>query len=315
MLASIPAAVSVHRTASSPSALVSLPARLRRAVARSACSCRLCCSSSASLSCFCRAATLSSTACSSACFAARLACAVSSSACASRSTLRLGSTTLTTLAYESMARAHMHRLLAALDCLATVSGSNWGSPMYLASCLSTLSGMLSVSYSISRLMKFMSLSSFFALSQSGFSPQRMHTASMVICTSAGGLAKDLISVMSPLLSALSAFCAISNTGSTSLRSASASSLTFCTSMACAVTSATTTLTDSLTLTASASSLETCSSSTAVCLDFSSSTGCRALSSAFIVSTTVLVSWSLLSPLTSRSRACSRSLRFSSSSDT
>mmetsp|Transcript_27060 Transcript_27060/g.59034 ORF Transcript_27060/g.59034 Transcript_27060/m.59034 type:complete len:228 (+) Transcript_27060:1458-2141(+) len=214
-----------------------------------------------------------------------------------------------------MAWAHMHSDLAALDCFATASGVKAGSCVYFSSFLITLSGMLSLSKPSSRGMNWLSLSTFFAVSQSAFSCSSVHTASMVVCTSGGGLGKDLISVMSALLSELSDVTALLSAGIALSRSACASSLMACVSAACTLTIASSAATRSFTICASALSLFTWIISSAVALLFSSSTGCSSPRSIFILSIMTLVSLSLLSPLSRRSRAMPYSSRFSPSSAT
>mmetsp|Transcript_10035 Transcript_10035/g.27351 ORF Transcript_10035/g.27351 Transcript_10035/m.27351 type:complete len:241 (-) Transcript_10035:5495-6217(-) len=218
-------AVSAQRTPSEARPLVSLPARSRRLRVRSACSFSSFCSCCAWCSCCFRASTLSSTLRSAACFSDSLRLASASCASAWLNLARFGPTTLETLLYTSMACVHIHRLMAALDCLATFSGVYCGSSMYFRSFLATKSGMLSLSKSSKLRMKPESLRMRLAVSQSGFSCFRMHTASMVICTSDGGFANDLISVMSFLLRDLSESMAAHSAGMASSRSALASSAT------------------------------------------------------------------------------------------
>mmetsp|Transcript_5661 Transcript_5661/g.19189 ORF Transcript_5661/g.19189 Transcript_5661/m.19189 type:complete len:343 (+) Transcript_5661:1654-2682(+) len=303
-------AVSCQRTASSLRPLVSFPARTRRFSVTPACSCRLSCSFCASSSCCLRAATWSCTAWSSSCFCLRLALASSSVASALARACLLGSTTLATRLYTSMARVHMHRLMAALDCRATCSGVYSGVSMYFFNCLMVRSGMLSLSYSLRFLRKSLLLRTFFAVSQSVFSPSSTHTASMVSATSGGGLGKDLISVMSPLLSALRESTAACSAGMASSRSALASSAMILVSSACALTSASSTPTRLATCSASSWSLVTLIRSSAVALLFSSRIGWSSPSSFFIESTTSFVSASLVSPFKRRSLAVPNSSRFS-----
>mmetsp|Transcript_42578 Transcript_42578/g.108999 ORF Transcript_42578/g.108999 Transcript_42578/m.108999 type:complete len:337 (-) Transcript_42578:210-1220(-) len=308
-------AVCCHRTPSSASALVSLPARSSRFFVMSASSLRSFCSRCAVASCCCSCSTLATTAASAPCFSCSASLASRRVASASRSLARLGSTTLATSWYTSIARAHMHRLLAALDCLATTSGVNCGSSEYFLSLRITASGMLSLSNSIRLRMKLESPSSFLAVSQSGFSCRRMHTASMVICTSGGGLANDLISTMSFLLRAESAVTAALSAGIALSRSRRASSAISLVAAAWLFTSASSASTTTLVFSASAWSRATCSSSTAVAALFSSSTGASLARSAFMPSTMPLVCLSFISPLSRRSRAVSISSRFSASSVT
>ena len=58
-----------------------------------------------------------------------------SASSAALSALRFGSTTFATRLYVCMARVHMQRLIAALDCLATFSGVYSGLSTYLVSAL------------------------------------------------------------------------------------------------------------------------------------------------------------------------------------
>mmetsp|Transcript_3180 Transcript_3180/g.9033 ORF Transcript_3180/g.9033 Transcript_3180/m.9033 type:complete len:228 (+) Transcript_3180:3809-4492(+) len=214
-----------------------------------------------------------------------------------------------------MARHHMQRLLAAFDCLATVSGWKSGWSVYFLSFLMTGSGMLSLSNSIRLFMKLESLSIFLAVSQSGFCWLRMHTASIVICTSAGGLGNDFISVISFLLRALRAVTAALSAGKALSRSARASSAISLVAAAWLFTSASSASTTSLVFSASAWSLVTFSSRTAVAALFSSRTGCSLASSSFMESTSSLVCLSFISPFIRRSRATSISSRFSASRET
>mmetsp|Transcript_13740 Transcript_13740/g.31829 ORF Transcript_13740/g.31829 Transcript_13740/m.31829 type:complete len:239 (-) Transcript_13740:1248-1964(-) len=230
-------AVSPQRTASSPKALVSTPARASLFSQSSACSRSPCCSSCAALSCAWSSATLASTSASWACFTPRVACASCSVLFASARRAFLGSTSLATRAYTSMAIVHMHMPLAALDTLPTCSALYSGSERYFCSVLSDLAVILSLSKVISRLRKPPSPSCFLAVSQSLFSPRSAITASIVVCTSGGGLENDLISVISPLVSWLRAARAESSAGSASSRSRCASSCTSRTSSACCPTSA------------------------------------------------------------------------------
>lgn len=73
---------------------------------------------------------------------------------------------------------------------------------------------------------------FLEVSQSGFWPRRIHTASIVTNTRGGGLENDLISVISLLFSELSASSAAFNAGKAASRSFCASSLISCVAAAC-----------------------------------------------------------------------------------
>mmetsp|Transcript_24000 Transcript_24000/g.78086 ORF Transcript_24000/g.78086 Transcript_24000/m.78086 type:complete len:227 (-) Transcript_24000:1255-1935(-) len=115
-------AVSFQRTCSSARPVVSFSARARRFSVRSAWSCKFFCSAWAASSCALSAATRSITSLSASCFSLSVAFAAASCDSASRSAARFGSTTFATLEYVSMARLHMHRLIAAFDWRATVSG-------------------------------------------------------------------------------------------------------------------------------------------------------------------------------------------------
>mmetsp|Transcript_3567 Transcript_3567/g.14854 ORF Transcript_3567/g.14854 Transcript_3567/m.14854 type:complete len:269 (+) Transcript_3567:458-1264(+) len=154
----------------------------------------------------------------------RTPCASDSSACASLSLAFLGSMVLATESYLCMARTHMQRLLAALEVLATVSGSNSTSRMYLVILRMILGSMLSLSYVRSESRNFMSPSSFLASSQEGLAPSRMQTASITLATSAGGFAKDLTSWMSFLSRVSRALMELWYAGMASSRSRSQSSL-------------------------------------------------------------------------------------------
>mmetsp|Transcript_19763 Transcript_19763/g.47142 ORF Transcript_19763/g.47142 Transcript_19763/m.47142 type:complete len:208 (-) Transcript_19763:494-1117(-) len=191
---------SVQLTCSSPSAAVSFPARDRRASHKSAWSDSDFFSVSAALSWACNAATFSCTLARFAFFSSSAAFASLNWRLASATFAFLGSTIFTTSAYTSIARHHMHSPLAALETLPTESAVNSGISMYFFSDFSLFGSMLSLSKVSSWSMKSDSPSSFLAVSQSGFLPKRMQHASIVVWTRAGGLEKDLTSVMSPLVS-------------------------------------------------------------------------------------------------------------------
>jgi hypothetical protein len=70
-----------------------------------------------------------------------------------------------------------------------------------------LSANAFLSYYLSLSRKPISVITLLALSQSPFSPRRMHTASKTILTASGGLAKPLISVISALFNFLRASAA------------------------------------------------------------------------------------------------------------
>mmetsp|Transcript_31637 Transcript_31637/g.57464 ORF Transcript_31637/g.57464 Transcript_31637/m.57464 type:complete len:228 (+) Transcript_31637:1875-2558(+) len=212
-----------------------------------------------------------------------------------------------------MARTHMQRLLAALDCLATPSGVKLGSSMYFCSFLIVASDMLSLSNSSRLRMKDESLSTFLAVSQSGFSFFKMQTASMVSWTRGGGLGKDLISTMSFLLSAFKLFKAAFKAGMASAKSALALSAMTCVSACIALTSRSSAATTRFTFSACSWSAATLTSSSAVALAFVSRIGCRSANSIFIRSTSWLVSLSLLRPLSKRSLSLFSASRFSRSS--
>lgn len=144
---------------------------------------------------------------------------------------------------------------------------------YFFSFLITPSGIASLSKVFSASMKLESPSIFFAVSQSGFSCRSVQTASIVSITRGGGLEKDFISTMSPLLRALSDLTALSRTGKASARSALASSAMTCTSFWKANTSAASFSTTRWTLAASSLSFATVTKSAAVAFDFSSRMGC------------------------------------------
>ena len=237
-----------------------------------------------------------------------------SASSAALSALRLGSTTFATRLYVCMARVHMQRLIAALDCLATFSGVYSLLSTYLVSALTIFALMWSLSYSNSRDMKSPLDRTFFAASQSVFSPSSKHTASMVMRTSGGGLGKPFTSTMSALFRALSDFTAESKAGMASSRSACAESAMALVSSACFFATASSSATFASTSAASSLSLATCTSKISVAAAFSFSTGWSSPSSIFMFATSSFVSSSFCRPFKSRSRALPSSKRFSSSKD-
>mmetsp|Transcript_2469 Transcript_2469/g.8770 ORF Transcript_2469/g.8770 Transcript_2469/m.8770 type:complete len:222 (-) Transcript_2469:3243-3908(-) len=206
----------------------------------------------------------------------------------------------------------MHSDLAALDTRSTDAGWKSGLSMYFFRSRIVLGGMLSLSYSCKVPMK-LPVMTFFAVSQSVFSPRSVHTASIVVCTSGGGLEKDFISVMSFLSSDLSDSTAAWSAGIASSRSALASSAMAFVSTCCCLTTASSAFTISACFSAASWSLATCTSRISVALDFSSSTGCSSPSFTFMSSTMALVSSSFWRPFSRRSLAVPSSSRLSPSS--
>mmetsp|Transcript_14050 Transcript_14050/g.57036 ORF Transcript_14050/g.57036 Transcript_14050/m.57036 type:complete len:215 (+) Transcript_14050:3945-4589(+) len=211
-----------------------------------------------------------------------------------------------------MARHHMQRLFAACDWDWTISGVKSSRLTNFSRRLSVLGEMLSLSNSNRRFMKPVSPRTFLALAQSVFSFRRVSTASMVTPTNGGGLGKFLISTMSFLLRALSDSTAASSAGMASSRSALADAAMASVSAASALAWASSSITFFSTSAASALSLLTCSMSSAVAADFSSSTGCSSPNSIFRLSMITLVSASLFRPLSRRSFALPSSSLFSAS---
>mmetsp|Transcript_22101 Transcript_22101/g.55726 ORF Transcript_22101/g.55726 Transcript_22101/m.55726 type:complete len:219 (-) Transcript_22101:1052-1708(-) len=160
---------------------------------------------------FCRrAATLSVTTFSSPfafCSAASLVAAASS---APASFAFFGSISLLTRPYTSIARTHMHSDIAAADTFFTTSG--WKSSLFVYFCIFSVFFLsfasASLSYVFRSSKKVDLFISFFAESQFSFSPMSRQTACKTTSTRGGGLAKDLISVMSFLSSASSALMAL-----------------------------------------------------------------------------------------------------------
>jgi hypothetical protein len=108
-----------------------------------------------------------------------------------------------------MALTHIAKDLHATDFLPIYSTSNSGFLVITLNFLrrASLSANATLSYYFSLSKNPISVITFLALSQSPFSPSRMQTASITILTASGGLAKPLISVISALLSFLSASAA------------------------------------------------------------------------------------------------------------
>mmetsp|Transcript_31434 Transcript_31434/g.79786 ORF Transcript_31434/g.79786 Transcript_31434/m.79786 type:complete len:215 (-) Transcript_31434:1519-2163(-) len=199
-----------------------------------------------------------------------------------------------------MAPHHMQRPLAARDTRPTTSGLKSSMAMYFARALSLFGSMLSLSKLSSCSIKSPSPRSFLLASQSGFLPSSTHTASIVVCTKGGGLAKDLTSVMSPLVSELRAETAALRAGSASSRSFWASSWMMRTPAANSSTSAASLDTTTSTLLASSLSMATCLSSTSVLALFSLSTGSSTARSSLALAMTVVTSAILARPLRKRS---------------
>mmetsp|Transcript_7058 Transcript_7058/g.26721 ORF Transcript_7058/g.26721 Transcript_7058/m.26721 type:complete len:343 (-) Transcript_7058:2481-3509(-) len=308
----ISSAVSFQRTCSSAKPLVSFSARANRRTVSSARSFRLCWSSMACVSCCSSAATLSFTERSLSCAALSCAMVSASASSAAFSAARFGLTTFATREYVCIALVHMHRLMAALDCRATCSGVYSGLSTYFVRALTIFGLMWSLSYSNSKLMKSLLPNTFFAVSQSVFSPNSKQTASMVICTSGGGLGNPFTSTMSALFSAFSDFTALSSAGMASSRSACADAAMSFVSSACFVATASSAATAVSTSAASSLSPATCTRSISVAAAFSFKTGCSSPSSIFIAATRAFVSSSFCNPFNSRSRAPPSSVRFSSS---
>mmetsp|Transcript_15678 Transcript_15678/g.38833 ORF Transcript_15678/g.38833 Transcript_15678/m.38833 type:complete len:250 (-) Transcript_15678:3327-4076(-) len=157
--------------------------------------------------------------------------ALSNSSLISFTFARFGSTSFATFEYVSIACVHMHRDFAAFDWFPTTSGWYSGFTTNFSSFCRIFAAMLSLSKLFSRSMNPVSFNTFFAPSQSVFSPNSVFTASIVISTSGGGLAKDLISWMSFLSSEFKAFMALFSAGIAMSRSRCASALIWATSSA------------------------------------------------------------------------------------
>ena len=153
---------------------------------------------------------------------------------------------------------------------------------------------------------------FFAVSQSGAEPSRMHTASSTFCTSGGGDLKFLISTMSFLESESRALMALFIAGIAASRSRFASSAITCTLSATSLTAASSLATWALVLSASTRSLFTWMIITSVSLDLRSSSGCSAVSVFCMPSTIAFVSVSFLMPTSRRLMPTSMMPRLTSS---
>mmetsp|Transcript_48472 Transcript_48472/g.115297 ORF Transcript_48472/g.115297 Transcript_48472/m.115297 type:complete len:215 (-) Transcript_48472:231-875(-) len=199
-----------------------------------------------------------------------------------------------------MARTHMQRDFAAFETFSTSSGVNPGSSMYFFSCLIVFSLMLSLSKVSRSARNVDSPMSFLASSHVGLTPLRMHTPSSVNITMGGGFANDLISVMSFLLSDLSALSAESKAGRASSRSFWASSLMTEASSVIAVTFLASSSTFACTTAAASLSLVTTSMSSAASTPACASFGCILMISTLSSPTMTLVLFSLSIPFWYRS---------------
>mmetsp|Transcript_41624 Transcript_41624/g.67233 ORF Transcript_41624/g.67233 Transcript_41624/m.67233 type:complete len:215 (-) Transcript_41624:224-868(-) len=209
-----------------------------------------------------------------------------------------------------MAYVHMHKLLAALLWFPTASGVYSGFITYFSSCFKILTGMLSLSNPLSFSRNLLSPNTFFAVSQSGFSPRSTLTASIVIITSGGGFAKDLISWISFLSSESSDLSALSSAGMAMSRSFCASAAITATSSACFRTMISSPATFSLMTSAFFCSSLTTGTSSSASLIFSAMKGASFVSSSCKLVTTLLASSILSTPVCKRFRFWSISSRFS-----
>mmetsp|Transcript_10879 Transcript_10879/g.24720 ORF Transcript_10879/g.24720 Transcript_10879/m.24720 type:complete len:295 (+) Transcript_10879:3766-4650(+) len=274
---------------------MSSSARCRRATVSSDCDCSSSRLFMVAVSLSCSACTRACCSASSACLALKMRVISARFFSAALRRWRLGSTVLLTREYLSIARTQRHRDLAALDTFSTVSGWKSGFLMYLASARMVLSGMLSLSYSSSDCRKLLWVSSFLASSQSGLTPLRRQTASMTVSTSLGGLANDLISVMSFLLRDRSADMAAWKAGIASSRSFCAEFLISCASSAAWFTCAASASTRRAASCAAAESRVTSSSRTLVSSLAVTSTGASFWRSILSDPTISLVSTSFCTP--------------------
>mmetsp|Transcript_64667 Transcript_64667/g.181977 ORF Transcript_64667/g.181977 Transcript_64667/m.181977 type:complete len:330 (-) Transcript_64667:273-1262(-) len=301
-----------QRTPSSASPTVRMSARCRRAFVRLDSFTSLSFSSLVSLSLFLSAATWFSTSLSESCFSFNCAFAAASFWLRAATFSFLGPTSFATFEYVSMACVHMQRLFAALLCLPTESGVYSGFSTYFSSCFRTLAGMSSLSKVFSRSMNFASFSTRFAPSQSGFSCRRTFTASMVIITSGGGFAKDLISWMSFLSRLSRDFSAFSRAGIATSSSRWASSWMPRTSSACFRTISSSPWTFSLITSAFFCCSVTTGTSSSASLIFTVMNGASFVSSSCRPLTTAFASSILSTPFCRRRRPTSFSSRFSPS---
>mmetsp|Transcript_48483 Transcript_48483/g.115378 ORF Transcript_48483/g.115378 Transcript_48483/m.115378 type:complete len:217 (+) Transcript_48483:595-1245(+) len=174
----------------------------------------------------------------------------------------------------------MQRPFAARDTFPTDSEVKSSIAAYLARPLSRFASMLSLSKLRSWSIKSPSPRSFLLVSQSALRPRRVQTASIVVCTSGGGFANDLTSVMSPLVRELSADTAAFSAGRASSRSFWASSWMMRTPAANSSTSAASFDTVASTCAASALSTATVLRRISVAADFSLRTGSSTARSSF-----------------------------------
>mmetsp|Transcript_48480 Transcript_48480/g.115351 ORF Transcript_48480/g.115351 Transcript_48480/m.115351 type:complete len:300 (-) Transcript_48480:779-1678(-) len=136
---------SVHRVRSPPSPEMSFPARISFFSHMSTWFASETLLSLASLKLASSCAILSSTALRRSCFTLRSAIMTERSSSAFFSISRFGSTTLATRSYTSIARTHLQRPVAALDCFSMTAGMNSGFATYVLIWTMTAGGMFSLS--------------------------------------------------------------------------------------------------------------------------------------------------------------------------